>query len=106
MKNSTILLIQILNLFGEIINLSNLTSTHPELSIILSFISLFISSVAARSAAAAGVATGVAVAAPAVTEVVDDKYTFSWTAEPSAQTIRIAMVTDSGFDGYVDLVTP
>lgn len=50
--------------------------------------------------------TSLAVAGLAVTEVVDDKYTISWTSETSADVIEIKLDLATGFEGSTTVIEP
>lgn len=50
--------------------------------------------------------TGLAVVGLAVTEVPNDKYTFSWTSATTGDVIEIAVNTDTGFEGTTTVVEP
>ena len=65
-KRTFLIIFSILNLIGQTLNLIFLTSSHPELSVVLSAISLFFSFVAAGAVAALAALAALAVAAGAV----------------------------------------
>ena len=50
--------------------------------------------------------TGLPVTALAVTEVPDNKYTFSWTSATSADVITISVVTSTGYEGSTTVIEP
>lgn len=52
------------------------------------------------------VTTGLALTSFTATEVVDDKYTFSWDTETSSDVIRISINLSTGYEGHVDVVEP
>ena len=52
------------------------------------------------------VTTGIALSSFTATEVPNNKYTFVWDTETPTDTIRISMVTSSGFEGQIEFAEP